>query len=123
MSGDSRGRPLLNVRCGVCRDWLYEIDGEGATMCIPCRRAYEAGRLAAVRADVADFVGWLERDIARDVVLAAESRVREATEAKRGREYEETRFLHESIMIRADRRIADYSGKVADCRRWLETTQ
>lgn len=107
MSGDSRGRPLLNVRCGVCRDWLYEIDGEGATMCIPCRRAYEAGRLAAARADVADFVGWCEREAAKHDgdadVWSVGWQYRSEAQWARGK---------------AD----GFRAKAADCRRWLEVT-
>lgn len=106
------------IACGTTDEWATRamgadgfcsgcLDSEGSTSGMSPAEFFEAGRLAAVRADVADFVGWCEREAARydgdaDAWSAAWQYRSEAQWA---------RGKADSLRVKA-----------ADCRRWLEVT-
>lgn len=91
-------------------------------VCEGCEPAFEAGRLAAIRADV-DLAAWQaeQRAIERRAYAVA-CRARQAEEAARGEEYESTAVMFGIHAERADARANDDERKAADCRRWLEAT-
>lgn len=81
--------------------------------------AMEAGRLAAVRADVAYAAGQLELWAARRRAKVSEWQlIVDHAGFLFGFDRDDLR----KEIAKAQAEIADYSGKAADCRRWLEAT-
>lgn len=94
-----------------------------------CAAAYEAGRLAAIRADVALFVRQTDE-------VAIDAQERAAVLSQQARVFYATRHLkrpHEarepSIPTMQRMHVLDYRSaricvdQAADCRRWLEATR